>query len=133
MNQRSVAYYRSLPYTRRARPEQDASGDAYFVAWVEEIQWIRADGPSREEALHRLDEAFGEAIEMMIAAGDAIVEPPQWPESVGQPGERGRRLTLRRSIERATTSEGQTIAAASQREWEALGSTEAPKTAGVGV
>lgn len=82
-DQKDISYYRRLPYRRRVRVEEDSTGPEYFVAWIEEIPWIEADAETREEALRKLDETFGDAIEAMLSNQDEIAEPELWPGSAG--------------------------------------------------
>lgn len=81
--EKSIAYYRQLPYRRKAVLVEEEDGARYFVAHVAEIPWINIDGDTREEALMRLDEIFDDAIQSMLDASDDIPEPMQWPMSVG--------------------------------------------------
>lgn len=83
---RTVQYYRGLPYRHRVRPEEDSTGERYFVAWIEELPWIRTDGVTRHDALYNLQQVFPEAIKTMLAAGDEIAEPEAWPHSLGPVG-----------------------------------------------
>ena len=79
---RKVDHYRQLPYTRRVEPRGGKQG-IYFIAYVEELPALRIDGTTREEALARLNETFGDFIEMLLEHGDEVPEPAQWPENIG--------------------------------------------------
>jgi len=75
---KDLAYYKRLPYTRRVRIEDDGSR-AYFVAFVEEIGGLEADGSSPLEAMSNLARAFDDYVEAMVSWGDEIPEPVAWP------------------------------------------------------
>ncbi|HEV2131995.1 MAG TPA: type II toxin-antitoxin system HicB family antitoxin [Longimicrobiaceae bacterium] len=82
---KTVAYYRRLPYTRRVRVQQDSDGAAYFVAWIEELPALEIDGDTREEAFYKLNELFGDYVEMLLEHGDEVPEPGKWPpDGAGQ-------------------------------------------------
>jgi predicted RNase H-like HicB family nuclease len=77
---KDVAYYRSLPYRRTIEIEVGADeARPLFIARIEEIPFIRIHGESREEALARLDEVFGDCLQSLIDAGESIPEPQLWP------------------------------------------------------
>ena len=79
-DQKTPKEYRRLPYRRLVEIERGAeSGRDHFVAYVEEIPWIRIPGDSREEALLNLDEMFDDCIQAMIDEGTEIPEPDLWP------------------------------------------------------
>lgn len=89
---KSINDYRALPYSRRmARLEEDG-GAVYFVARIEEIPWIEADGETPEEAFLKLDEVFDDALETMIQAGDEIPIPQRWPAVYGYEPKMGKVL-----------------------------------------
>jgi len=75
---KDLAYYKRLPYTRRIRLEDDDAGP-YFVAFVEELNGVEADGASALEALSHLADAFEDYIQAMLGWGDRIPEPISWP------------------------------------------------------
>lgn len=79
MQNKTLAYYRSLPYRRRAEPRTDEDGRTYFLAWIEEIPWIEIHGETREEALGLLREIFDDCVASMLDAGDEVPEPALWP------------------------------------------------------
>lgn len=74
-----VAKYRAMPYTRRATPVDDESGH-YWLAWVEEIPWIRIHGDTKEHAHKRLLDVFDDCVQSMIDAGDHVPEPKPYTE-----------------------------------------------------
>jgi len=82
---KDLAYYKRLPYTRRVRVEDDDSGP-YFVAFVEELRGVEADGASALEALSNLTDAFQDYIQAMLGWGDEIPEPIPWPGPDYDPG-----------------------------------------------
>lgn len=74
------SYYRRLPYRRLVEIERgEESGRDHFVAFIEEIPWIRMPGDSREEALLNLDEMFDDCIQALLDEGVDIPEPVLWP------------------------------------------------------
>lgn len=79
---KTPAYYRRLPYRRLVEVERgEESGRDHFVAFIEEIPWIRMPGDSREEALLNLDEMFDDCIRAMLDEGVHIPEAILWPGS----------------------------------------------------
>lgn len=108
---RDVDFYRKLPYTRRVEPRQEG-GKKYWLAWIAELPSIEIHGDSREEALARLDEIFGDCIEVMVQEGDEIPEPRRWPDGLmGAEARRNlRALGRTRGGEKTNTAEeGQTV------------------------
>lgn len=71
-------YYKSLAYTRRVEPRTEG-GEHFFVAWIEELNGLVADGETREEAFFNLSAAFEDYIEAMLEWGREIPEPVLWP------------------------------------------------------
>lgn len=112
---KDVAYFRTLPYTRRAEPRAE-DGYSYWLATVVELPSIEIHGETREQALTRLDEIFDDCIEAMLEAGEAIPEPRCWPDGLF---ERAARRNLRR-IARAD-KEGRTPTQASSTADQLLG------------
>ena len=80
---KSVREYRSLPYSRKVVRIEEGLGEVYFLARIEEIPWIEADGDTPEEAFLKLDEVFDDALESMIQSGDEIPVPVPWPKVYG--------------------------------------------------
>lgn len=72
---KDIAYYRTLPFTRRVEMREDRPGETYFLARVEELPGLRIDGATADEALLKLDETFDDWIEAMLDAGEEIPEP----------------------------------------------------------
>jgi predicted RNase H-like HicB family nuclease len=72
---KTVRYFRRLPYRRLVERVSESDGSSYFVARIAEIPAIRIDGADREEALLKLDEVFDDFIAAMIENGDEIPEP----------------------------------------------------------
>lgn len=81
----NVKDYRRLPYTRRAE-KVEQEGVTEFVAYIEEIPWIRVHADEREEAYLLLDESFEEALQAMLDAGDEVPKPEGTVERFGEPG-----------------------------------------------
>lgn len=84
MSHKNIADYRRLPYRRRVDKVVE-EGQAAFVAFVEEIPWIRVHDDDRIAALKMLDEIFDDAIKAMLEAGDDIPEPLGTLELFGAP------------------------------------------------
>lgn len=80
---KTAEQYRALPYTRLVRHVEEDSGETYFVAYVEELEGVEADGDTPNEALSNLADAFEDYLAAMIEWGDEIPEPVAWPESIG--------------------------------------------------
>lgn len=83
MMTKTPEHYRALPYTRLVRHIEEDSGETYFVAYVEELDGVEADGDTPNEALSNLADAFEDYLAAMIEWGDEIPEPIAWPESIG--------------------------------------------------
>ena len=94
MSDPRVQEYRRLPYRRRVEKLDEEDGQ-YFVAFVEEIPWIRTFGDSGLDALYELDESFDDCILAMLEADDEIPRPTLWPESAGGDVPAPRRLWKR--------------------------------------
>jgi predicted RNase H-like HicB family nuclease len=78
--ERDLQFYRALPYSRTVSLVEDDGGDGtYFLAHVEELPSVKADGESHVEALYNLSLAFDDYISAMLAVGRAIPEPELWP------------------------------------------------------
>jgi predicted RNase H-like HicB family nuclease len=77
---KDLAYYRKLPYTRRAVPIIEGPGRPYWLASVEELRGCKADGVSLAEAMANLDAAFDDYIEAMIGWGTPVPEPARRPK-----------------------------------------------------
>ena len=75
---KDLAYYLSLPYTRRVRVERDDGGE-YFVADVEELSGLESDGLTELEARYNLQLAFNDYITALLARNVQIAEPELWP------------------------------------------------------
>lgn len=86
MGEKSLEYYKRLPYTRRVRVETEPGGSQYFVAYVEELDGVEADGDTPAEAHYRLQDAFEETIDALLEWGEEIPEPERWPERIGRVG-----------------------------------------------
>ncbi|MDZ7781129.1 MAG: hypothetical protein U5R14_14510 [Gemmatimonadota bacterium] len=80
----SVKEYLRLPYTRRAEKIEN-EGVTEFVAYVEEIPWVRVHADEREEAYFLLGESLEDALQAMIDAGDEIPIPAGTFERYGEP------------------------------------------------
>jgi antitoxin HicB len=68
---RDLAYYMALPYTRILRRDED--GDV--VARIEELPGCSTHGENESKALRNLEEAQGLWLEDCIESGDAVPEP----------------------------------------------------------
>jgi len=79
---KDTGYYRALPYTRVVRLVED-EGPSYFLASIEELPGVRADGKSEVEARAALTVAFEDYIAAMLTWGRPIPAPALWPESLG--------------------------------------------------
>jgi predicted RNase H-like HicB family nuclease len=80
---KTIAYYRQLPYTRRVRRVQEDNGESYFVACIEELGGVEADGDTPTDALANLADAFQDYITAMLEWREMIPEPKVWPASLG--------------------------------------------------
>lgn len=79
---RDISYYRQLPYQRIVDLIED-DDQAYFVASIKDLPWIKIHGETREDALHRLDEIFDDCIQSILDDDGEIPEPIAWPADVG--------------------------------------------------
>ena len=71
--QRDLAYYMALPYTKTLQRDED--GDT--VARIAELRGCAAHGADEKEALRNLKEAQRLWLEDCLEAGDAVPEPEQ--------------------------------------------------------
>jgi len=71
---KDLEHYRRLPYRRVIEPSED-DGQRYYIARIVEIPALGGDGPTREDAHRRLDEAFEAYITVCLAEGLEIPEP----------------------------------------------------------
>ena len=76
---KGVGYYRRLPYQRRLRMEQGEGGGEYFVAFIEDLPGVEADGADPITARTNLLNAFEDYIAAMLEWGEEIPEPVLWP------------------------------------------------------
>lgn len=76
---KTAEYFRGLPYSKRVRIERDGDGPEYFVAYIEELDGVQADGETELEARRHLQDAFDDYVAAMLEWGDTIPEPQQWP------------------------------------------------------
>lgn len=79
MGTKTPEYFRALPYHRRLRLERDASGAEYFVAFIDELDGVEADGADPAEARLNLQSAFEDYVEAMLQWERTIPEPEVWP------------------------------------------------------
>ena len=75
---KDLAYYLSLPYTRRVRVESDKGGE-YFVAYIEELGGLESDGLTEVEARYNLQLAFVDYLTALLDRSATITEPESWP------------------------------------------------------
>ena len=75
---KDLAYYLSLPYTRRVRLERDEGGE-YFVAYVVELGGLESDGLTESEARYNLQSAFVDYLTALLSRNATIAEPELWP------------------------------------------------------
>lgn len=76
--EKDLAYYRSLPYTRRCKPEFDEEDGRYWVAWVDELPGCKTDGATRAEAMWRLGQLFDDYIAAKLEWGTNIPVPKRY-------------------------------------------------------
>jgi predicted RNase H-like HicB family nuclease len=62
---------------------EEDTGEAYFVAFIEELDGLEADGDTPVDARANLADAFEDYINAMLEWGDVIPEPVAWPASLG--------------------------------------------------
>lgn len=79
-NQKTVADYKALPYTRKVDLIREDSGEEYFVARIVELTGVEADGSTPFEARYRLEQAFEDYLEAMLEWGEEIPQPDNWPQ-----------------------------------------------------
>ena len=71
MNNKTVEYYLSLPYSIELIPDEDG----YWFARMPLLEGCMTNGESREDALTMLDDAFRGWIETALEQGIPIPEP----------------------------------------------------------
>ena len=72
---KTLDYYRSLPYSRRAEGVHEGGERPYWVAWIKELSGCKTDGATFAEAMVNLDAAFDDYIEAMLEFGSEIPLP----------------------------------------------------------
>ena len=74
MMKRDLAYYRSLPYTRRSQFHVEGES-RYWLAWIEELEGCVAEGSTEVEAFAVLEETFDDYIAAK-REWNSIIKPP---------------------------------------------------------
>ncbi len=72
---KTLQYYKLLPYTLRLEPLHDSDGSNYWVAEYTELRGCKTDGDNEAEAVANLNELFDEYISSAIEDGLDIPEP----------------------------------------------------------
>jgi len=75
MSEKSLQYFRSLPYTRKSEFFLEPKGKAYWLASIEELPGCKTDGATLAEAVLNLDSLFDDYIEAKLGWGSRIPEP----------------------------------------------------------
>lgn len=75
---KTLAYYRRLPYRRRAQLQLE-NGEHFWHAWVEELPGCEVDARSKAAAHAALAEAFEDYIAAKLEWNSVIPEPTRWP------------------------------------------------------
>jgi hypothetical protein len=101
-SRKTPADFRRLPYRRRVDKVVE-EGQQSFVAFIDEIPWIRAHEADPVAALKALDDLFDDAIESMLLAGDDVPEPPTVLEAYGTSPEKTRIADMMDMVRQAVT------------------------------
>ncbi len=72
---KTLEYYRHLPYTIRTQPEKDSDGTDYWTAEYIELRGCKTDGSSEAEAIKNVQDLFDEHITIRLSKGTLIPEP----------------------------------------------------------
>ena len=75
---KDLAYFRALPYARRARLCEE-NGVLFWHAWVEELPGCEVDSPSKAAAFADLAEVFEDYIAAKLEWGSEVPQPARWP------------------------------------------------------
>lgn len=78
---KDLAYYRRLPYTFRAEPVTEESGEFYWVARCEQIPEVHGSGETEAEAYKWARLCFDDYVTAMLKWADKIPEPELWTEA----------------------------------------------------
>lgn len=73
-----LAYYRSLPYTRRSQFHVEGES-RYWLAWIEELEGCVAEGSTEVEAFAVLEETFDDYIAAKREWNSIIPAPDKPP------------------------------------------------------
>ena len=82
---KTVDYYKRLPYKIRVEPMTDNDGNQYWIADIPDLRGCKTDGITRAEAIVNLHELFDEYIEARLEVDSDIPEPIRSPEPVAEP------------------------------------------------
>ena len=116
---KGAEYYRRLPYRRRLRIEEDEGGKEYFVAFIDDLPGVEADGADPAAARAHLMDTFEDYIKAMLEWGEEIPEPQLWPgEDFVAPQKRARRRRGPRKASQQTWETGATQAGGEPAETE---------------
>jgi hypothetical protein len=75
---RDLAYFRALPYTRRARLCEE-NGEFFWHAWIEELPGCEVDSASKAASFADLAEVFEDYIAAKLEWGSEVPLPTRWP------------------------------------------------------
>ena len=81
---KTLEYYRSLPYSRRAEGVHEGGERPYWVVWIEELSGCKTDGATFAEAMVNLDAAFDDYIEAKLEFGSEIPLPTKAQPEVSE-------------------------------------------------
>ena len=73
--QKTLEYYRRLPYTLQLEPMHDSDDSNYWTAEYTELRGCKTDGQTDIEAVANLQELFDEYISVLIEDKIEIPEP----------------------------------------------------------
>ena len=142
---RTLEFYRSLPYSRRAEGIHEDEGPPYWVVWIEELSGCKTDGATYADAMVNLDAVFDDYIEAMLEFESDIPVPQETRDkpSVSEVTEEELQLHMEAGVIEFKATAEMSIGEfsppkslrirASEGEWvrdDEMTTTEAPATAG---
>lgn len=80
--EKTLKYYKRLPYTLYTQPMRDSDGTRYWVAEYFELRGCKTEGSTEAEAIANVQELFDEYITLRLNNNIEIPEPASLPSYV---------------------------------------------------
>lgn len=104
--EKTLVYYKRLPYTLRLEPQTDLDGTHYWTAEYVELRGCKTEGGDEAEAIANLQQLFDEYISTKIENQFEIIEPiPQKAEVIKEITVYWRKRTVARTTSERTSAQ----------------------------